>query len=270
MSDKYIDIKEVIRKKNPRLLKWMPGFLLSYIKRILHENEINDFMSKHGHLQDFAFLKQVFEYFNVKIELKGAENIISSGGAIFAANHPLGGMDGMAFMLGLSDYRKDIKFLVNDILMNIKNLSNLFIPVNKHGSHGRAAAKHIEDAYADQHALLVFPAGLVSRKQKGGVKDLEWKKSFITKAKKYQKPIVPVYITGENSKFFYNLAKLRKSLGIKANIEMFYLADEMFKQGGKTVTIYIGKPLTPDYFDKSKSEKDWAEHVKELVYALPN
>lgn len=268
MSEKYIDVKEVIRKKNPRLLNWMPWFLTAYIKRIVHEKDINDFMSRNGHLYDFDFLKKVFEEFGSEVKLIGGENIPLSGGAIFAANHPLGGFDGMAFMLAMSDYRKDIKFLVNDILMNLENLKNLFVPVNKHGSHGREAAELIEKSYADEHALLVFPAGLVSRKQKDGVKDLEWKKSFISKAKKYKKPIVPVHIEGENSKFFYNLAKFRKSIGIAANIEMFYLADEMYRQKGKKITIRVGKPISYEYFDNSKSEKSWAEEIKQLVYNM--
>lgn len=268
MSDKYIDVKEVIRNKNPKLLKWMPGFVLSYIKRIVHEDEINEFMAKNGHLYGFEFLKKIFEDFDVEVELLGAENIVSEMGAIFVANHPLGGMDGMAFMLALSEYRKDIKFLVNDILTNIKNLAPLFIPVNKHGTQGREALDTIEKAYAEDHALLVFPAGLVSRKQEGAIKDLEWKKSFVSKAKKYRKTIVPVYIEGKNSNFFYNLAKLRKLFGIKANIEMFYLADEMFKQKGKKVRIHVGQAISHEYFDKSKSEKEWAENVKSIVYHM--
>jgi len=116
--------------------------------------------------------------------------------------------------------------------------------------------------------VLVFPAGLVSRKQEEGIKDLEWKKSFISKARRYKKDIVPVYIEGKNSNFFYNLAKLRKKVGINANIEMFYLADEMFAQKGKKVTIHVGKPISYHYFDVSKSDKEWAEEVKEQVYAM--
>jgi putative hemolysin len=114
----------------------------------------------------------------------------------------------------------------------------------------------------------VFPAGLVSRKQAEGIKDLEWKKSFISKAKKYKKPIIPVYIDGKNSGFFYNLAKIRKMVGVKANVEMFYLADEMFQQRGKKVVIHIGKPVPYQYFDKSKSEKQWAAEMREMVYKM--
>lgn len=267
-QEKFIDIEKIVGDKNPSLLKWMPRPILKYIKRIVHEAEINEIMRKHGHLYGLDFVDALIEEFGVEVELKGEENVTLEPGVIYAANHPLGGLDGIAFMHALGKYRKDIKFLVNDILTNIKNFEELFIPVNKHGGHGRGGIAAIEGAYSGKDALLVFPAGLVSRKLPGGIKDLEWKKSFISKAKKYQKTIVPVYIEGKNSGFFYNLAKYRKKIGIQANIEMFYLADEMFKQRGKKVTIYIGKPVSAANFDRSKSEKEWAEEVKRLVYNL--
>jgi putative hemolysin len=175
---------------------------------------------------------------------------------------------GIAFMHALGKYRADLRFLVNDILMNIKNFEPIFVPVNKHGTNSREVSQLIEDTYAGNYAVLVFPAGLVSRKQPGGIKDLEWKKSFISKAKRYKKDIVPVYIEGRNSNFFYNFARLRKRLGIKSNIEMFYLPDEMFSQRGKKVTIHVGKPISYQYFDKSKTESQWAEWVKQIVYQM--
>jgi len=265
---KFIEIKKVIRDKNPALLKWIPGFVVNYIRRIAHEDDINRIMAKLGHLQGLDFVNALIEEFGVKIELKGTENIPMEQSVIFASNHPLGGLDGIAFIYAIGQYRQDLRFLVNDILTNIKNFEPLFVPVNKHGSHGRTAAKLIEETYGGENAVLVFPAGLVSRKQKEGIKDLEWKKSFVAKAKKYQKDVVPVYINGKNSAFFYNLANIRKKIGVKANIEMLYLADEMFGQKNKKVTIHVGKPISYKYFDESKSEKDWAEEVKNTVYSL--
>lgn len=267
-QNKFIDIQKVIKDKNPGLNRWMPSFVLNYIRKIAHEDQLNDIMVRKGHLFGLDFVDAMIEEFGLIVDLKGAENIPIHEPVIFASNHPLGGLDGIVFMHELGKHRTDMRFLVNDILMNIKNFEPLFIPVNKHGSHGRAAAKLIEETYAGEMAVLVFPAGLVSRKQKGGVKDLEWKKSFISKAKKYQKRVVPVYIEGNNSPFFYNLARIRKVLGIKANIEMMYLADEMFGQKNKKVTIHIGKPISYQYFDEGKSEKDWAEEVKNMVYSL--
>jgi putative hemolysin len=264
----FIDIEQVLKEKNAKLHKWLPGFVIKYIKRIVHEDDINQVMANNGHLHGIDFVNALIEEFGIEVSLTGEENIPLEEPVIFASNHPLGGMDGVAFMYALGKYRTDIRFLVNDILTNIKNFEPMFVPVNKHGSNSREVSKLIEETYAGDYAVLVFPAGLVSRKQKGAIKDLEWKKSFISKAKRYRKSVVPVYIEGRNSNFFYNLAKIRKNIGIKANIEMFYLADEMFAQRGKKVVIHIGKPISYQYFDKSKTEIEWAEEVKKLVYLM--
>ncbi|PSL07078.1 1-acyl-sn-glycerol-3-phosphate acyltransferase [Cecembia rubra] len=264
----FIDIEQVLKSKNAKLHKWLPGFVIRYIKKIVHEKEINAIMAKIGHLQGLDFVHALIDEFGVMVTITGEENIPLDRPVIFASNHPLGGMDGIAFMHALGKYRTDLRFLVNDILTNIKNFEPIFIPVNKHGANSREVTKLIEETYAGEFAVLVFPAGLVSRKQAVGIKDLQWKKSFISKAKRYEKDIVPVYIEGRNSDFFYNLAKLRKNLGVKANIEMFYLADEMFAQRGKKVVIHIGKPISYHYFDQSKSESDWAEEVKNQVYQM--
>lgn len=266
---KYIVIREVIRKKNPRLLKWMPRFVLRYIERVLHEDQINTIMANIGHLHGLDFVDALIGELDLEVVLEGAEHIPKEGGVIFASNHPLGGLDGIAFMHALGRYRKDIKFIVNDILLNIQNLGPLFVGVNKHGSQGRESIAQIEQAYADDHALLVFPAGLVSRKRQGIIGDLEWKKSFINKAKRYKKDIVPVFIDGKNSNFFYTFARLREKVGIKANIEMFYLPDELFAQRGKKITIRIGERISHTHFNRSKSEKEWAEEVKRVVYSIP-
>ncbi len=267
-ASKYIDIREIIRQKNPALMRWLPFFVLNYIKRILHEDEINVFMAEHGHTNGLDFVHKIIEVFGVQVELQGAENIRNTGGVIYAANHPLGGLDAIAFMHMLGAHRSDMKFLVNDILTNIKNLEPLFVPVNKHGNQGRSAIQALDQTLQSQEALLVFPAGLVSRKQPHGIADLEWKKTFVSQSKRYQKDVIPVYIEGRNSAFFYNLANLRKTLGVKANLEMFYLADEMFAQKGKKIVIHVGKPIPYSFFDKSKSDKDWADYVKTLVYKL--
>lgn len=266
---KYIVIREVIRKKNPKLLRWMPGFVLRYLERIVHEDDINQVMDHIGHLDGLEFVDALLiQELKVHVELEGAEHIPLEGGVIFASNHPLGGLDGIAFLHAVGKYRQDVKFLVNDILLNIKNLQPLFVPVNTLGPQGRRNSVLIEEAYADEHALLVFPAGLVSRKRNGKIEDLEWKKSFITKAKKYKKNIIPVHIDGRNSNFFYNLARTREKLGLKANLEMLYLADEFFAQRGQHVTIRIGTPIAYTDLDTSKSEREWAADIKARVYSM--
>lgn len=264
--EKFVDVEKIMRSKNPRLLKWMPGFLLRYVKRILHEDDVNEFMAAHGDLRDFDFIRKVMDEFHTTIVVKGIENIPATGGFILAANHPLGGFDGMALMQAVGEKRKDIRFLVNDILFSLGTMDNLFVPVNKHGS--QHSLEKIEEAYQSENAVLIFPAGLVSRKIDGKIQDLEWKKSFMTKAIQYQKPVVPCFIDGQNSSFFYNLALWRRRLGIKANLEMFYLGDEMFKQRDKTITIIFDKPVPSTRFDKSHSARHWAGLMKKQVYAI--
>lgn len=269
-EEKFIEIEKVIAEKNPRLLKTLPGFVISYIKRVIHQDQINDFIAIHGDKFGFDFIDKIIEEFGVTVTTKGIENVPNQGGIVLASNHPLGGLDALAMMLELSKKRKDMRFIVNDILLSFKNLKELFIPVNKHGKSGAESVKMINAQFASEEITLVFPAGLVSRKQEGGViKDLEWKKSFITKARQYQRDVIPVYVEGINSNFFYNLSRWRKRLGIKANIEMFYLMDEMYKQRGKKITIYFGKPIKYSTFDKSKTDEQWAQFVKDIVYQLP-
>ena len=198
----------------------------------------------------------------------GIENIPLTGRFIIAANHPLGGMDGMALISEIGKHRRDIMFPVNDLLMNLPQLKPIFIPINKHGKN-TDNMKILEETFASDALMLYFPAGLCSRKQKGGIiKDLEWKKTFISRAKKYQRDIIPVYVDGKNTNFFYNLSSIRKKFGIKANIEMLYLVDEMYKQKDKTINIIIGKPISYLIFDKKFSDQEWAEKMKNLVYKM--
>lgn len=268
-SERFINIEKAIASKNPRLLKLLPRFLLRYIKRTIHEDELNDAIYRNRNRHDIDFVNAAMEEFGANISVKGDENIPKEGGIIMAANHPLGGLDGVAFMKVAGQYRKDIRFFVNDLLMALRNFDPIFVPVNKHGRNSSDYMQKFEEVYASDNCLLIFPAGLVSRRQKGNViQDLVWRKSFITKAVQYQKNVVPVFIDGNNSKFFYNLAYWRKKLGIKANIEMFYLVDEMYKQKGKTITFIFGEPISWEVFTKDQPAEYWSERVKQHVYAL--
>ncbi len=266
---KFIDIEEVIRGKNPALLKWMPKFLLRYLKRIIHEDHINDFLRRHGDKKSFAFVEEVIKEFGVEVTWEGLEHLPKEGGCVVASNHPIGGLDGMAFIHVISKVRRDQKFIVNDILMNLRNLDDIFVGVNKHGKNTSEVLDLIDSYYAGDGSLLIFPAGLVSRKQKDGIiRDLTWKRSFIVKAKKYKRDIIPVHIAGRNSNFFYNLARWRSRLGIKANIEMLYLMDEMYHQLGKNIHVKIGKPISHEVFTTARSDQEWAQKVKEHIYNL--
>ena len=268
MTEKTIDVAKIIHDKNPGLYKFLPSFIISYLKKIIHEDEINSFLFNHGEEKDFAFIQSVIEEFRPNISIEGLENIPETGGAILAANHPLGGLDAIVLMNQLSQKRTDLKFMVNDILMNLKPLEGVFVPINKHGRNTNQMIEDMNNLYASDQLVLVFPAGLVSRKNDGVIRDLEWKKTFVTQAKKHQKNVIPVHISGELSNFFYRLSKMRRFFGIKANIEMLYLADEMYQQHGKDIKITIGKPLSPSFFSKEHKDQVWATKVKEMVYQL--
>ncbi len=263
-----IDVENVLYSKNPSLAKAVPSFLINYLKRIVHQDEINNFLEIYGHLRDSEFVAAGLEFFEIQYRVYGSENIPSSGRYFFISNHPLGGLDGLVFMNELSKYFSEIKFPVNDILMNITNLSGIFLPINKHGGQAKDAVRSLEEAYASDCQILYFPAGLCSRKKRGVIKDLLWHKSFIAKAIQHKRDIVPAFFSGKNSNFFYNLANLRTFLGIKSNIEMLYLPDEMFSQKGKNISLVFGKTIPWQTFDKSKSLPEWAEWVKERSYEL--
>lgn len=264
---KFIDVHGLIASKSPRLAKWIPGFVIRYLKRILHQDEINAFLVKHHDLKNAEFCEEVVKYFNIQIELIGKENIPSEGPIILAMNHPLGGMDALALVTAIKDQRTDIKFIVNDLLMHLHNLSDLFVGVNKHGKNDQSVRQQIMELFESSEAVCIFPAGLVSRKVKGEIRDLDWKKTFVTYAAKYDQAVIPVYIDGQLSPFFYRLSRLRKFLGVKLNLEMLYLSDEMFKQRDKTIRFVIGKPLYIKDLP-TISEREQAQLVKAKVYEL--
>lgn len=263
-----IDVEDVLISKNPSLAKAVPSFLINYLKRIVHQEELNYFLEKYGHLTDAEFVAAGLEFFEIKYTAYGTENISSRGRYFFVSNHPLGGLDGLVFMNELSKYYNDIKFPVNDILMNIKNLSGIFLPINKHGGQVKEAVRSLEEAYASDCQILYFPAGLCSRKKRGVIKDLVWHKSFIYKAIQHKRDIIPAFFSGRNSNFFYNLANMRTFLGIGSNIEMLYLPDEMFRQRGRDISLVFGKAIPWQTLDSSKSLPEWAEWVKSRSYEL--
>ena len=265
---KLIDVKSVLHSKNSALGKALPSFLISYLKRIVHQDELNEFLKQYGHLKNAEFIHAGLQYIKVNYSVSGRENIPPEGRYIFVSNHPLGGLDGLVFIYELSKYFKDIKFPVNDILTNIENMNGIFLPVNKHGAQGKEAAKLIDNAYASDSQILYFPAGLCSRKKKGIIKDLTWHKNFITKAVSHKRDIVPSYFSGRNSDFFYNLSNIRNFFGIKANIEMLYLVDEMFKQKNKAIQLVFGQRIPWQTFDKKLTPTEWANWVRDKTYNL--
>lgn len=265
-----IDVEQVIRSKNPKLLKLMPGFLIRYIKRVIHQDDLNQIIYNLRDLYNIDYVNQGLKELGTEYTVEGLENIPDTGRFIFAGNHPLGGLDGLVLMSAVGRKHKNIKFVVNDLLLNLKNMDGIFVPVNKHGRQSTDYARKIDDTYRSDSQILYFPAGLCSRKINGKIIDLEWQRNFIVKAIEYERDIIPFFFVARNTNFFYNLANIRKKLGIKANIEMFYLVDEMFKQRNKKIHLIIGKPIPYTTFDNSKTKKHWADYVREIVYSLGN
>lgn len=266
-NEVFIDIDAILASKAPSLKKKLPRFLINYLKKIAHQDDLNEFFSLFGHLKGEDFAQAILDHYHVSVKIEGEENLPKGGRVIFASNHPLGGMDGVAILNFLSRRYGAAKAPVNDILMNVKQLNNFFIPINKLGGQSKDSSVQINETYLSDTPILFFPAGVCSRKQSdGNIRDLDWKKTFIAKSIQYQRDVVPLSFVGRNSSFFYNLAYWRKKLGIKANVEMLYLVDEFYKHRNSSFTIRIGMPIKWETFDKSKTHVQWAEWVKNIVY----
>ncbi len=265
-----IDLDKVLRDKSPRHYRKIPRFVINYLKRLVHQEEINGILERNRDLEGVPFMHALVEKeFNLTLKLRGEENIPPAGRFVHASNHPLGGLDGICLSSVLGDrFNGRIKYLVNDILYYIDPLKPIFVPINKYGAQAKSSAKAINEAYASDNQVITFPAGLCSRKVGGEIRDLEWMKSFIIKAVEFQRDVIPVHFEGKNSRFFYNLANLRKASGIKFNFELVYLPDEMFKNSNQTFIITFGKPIPWYTFDNSKTAAEWAQNVKEMVYSL--
>ena len=264
-----IDIDKVLREKAPKYYKYIPRFVVSYLKRIVHQEELNVFLRDSKDKVGVDFLKACLEFLDANIVVKGEENLPKEGLYTFVSNHPLGGQDGVAlgYILG-SFYNGKVKYMVNDLLMNLQGLAPLCIPINKTGKQAKDFPRMVEAGFASDDQLIMFPAGLCSRRQNGVIRDLDWKKTFVVKSVQAHRDVVPIHFEGRNSNFFYNLANICKFLGIKVNIAMLYLADEMLKNRHKTFTVTIGKPISWQTFDKSKTPAEWAAYVKDIVYKL--
>lgn len=268
ITERFLSLERIIASKNKRLLRIIPKFLLNKFKKLIHLDEINSAIYEYRDLEGLEFSTKILEnYFEAKIEIINPENIPLNGRQLIIANHPLGGADGLALISEIGKKRRDILFPVNDLLCNLPALKSVFIPVNKYGNNSR---NHnvLDDAFSGDACVLFFPAGMVSRKIKGVIRDLDWKKTFLKKSIEYNRDIVPVFIEAENTKRFYRLANLRKKLGIKFNFELILLPDEMFKQKGKTIKLIFGKPISYNIVDKTYSLNEWAEVFKNHIYEL--
>ena len=269
-----LDIEGILRKRIPsRKQKFIPGFLYGALSRLIHQDELNEMLRIGYPSQGSEFSRKVLEHLDIEVTVEGAGNLPAKDRRVaFASNHPLGGLDGIALIavLGQRYGDENIRFLVNDLLMNVDPLGTVFLPINKYGSQARAAAEAINAEYASDRQIVIFPAGLVSRLHPGGeVHDLKWQKAFVQKAIENDRDIVPVRFVALNRKRFYRLAKWRKKLGIKVNIEQATLPAELCASRGKRFRIIIGQPVSVSELRTSgKSFPQLAADLRTAIYRL--
>lgn len=267
-----IDIDEVLRTKAGAKAQRIPRFVVNWLKRIIHQDELNEFLQGEGDKQGVPWLEDCVDFLDMKLDVVGRENLPDPSDGrryTFVSNHPLGGQDGVALgaLLG-GHYDGRVRYLVNDILMNLHGLAPLCIPINKVGGQSRQFPLMVEEGFKSDNHIIMFPAGLCSRRNNGVVRDLPWAKTFVSKSVETQRDVVPIHFGGCNSSRFYRLANISKRLGIKFNIAMLYLVDEMFKNRHKTFEVKIGKPIPWQTFDKTRTPSQWAAYVQDIVYKL--
>ena len=273
ISEKTIDIEKVLKSKMGDKARWVPRPAISWLKHIVHQDEVNAFLWDSRELVGTPWLDACVKYLDMQLEVSGMENLPDKDDGrlyTFVSNHPLGGIDGVALgsVIG-RHYDSRFRYLVNDLLMNLPGLAPLCIPINKTGNQSRSFPAMVENGFKSDYHMLMFPAGLCSRKQDGQIKDLPWKKTFVSKSVEYHRDVVPIHFSGQNSSFFYRLSGFCDKHIKKVNVAMLFLVDEMYKNVHKTFKVTIGKPIPWQTFDKSKSPAQWAQYVKDTVYRLP-
>ncbi len=269
---KTIDIDKILASKMGNKVKYVPGFLVRWLKHIIHEDEVNKFLWESRNLEGTEWLTECVHYLDMTLNIEGEENLPDKNDGklyTFVSNHPLGGEDGVALgsIIG-QHYDGKFRYLVNDLLLNLPGLKPVSIGINKTGKQSRDFPRMVEAGFQSDNHMLMFPAGLNSRKINGKIHDLPWKKTFITKSVEYQRDVVPIYFSGRNSDRFYRIANWQKKLGLKVNIAMLFLVDEMYRNVHEAFTVKIGKPIPWQTFDKSKTPAEWAQFVEDKVYEL--
>ena len=271
VTEKTIDIDQILKGKMGPKAKFVPGFMVNWLKRIVHQDQVNAFLWESRDKTGVDWLEECVRYLDMTLKIVGKENLPSLDDKrlyTFVSNHPLGGEDGVALGAVIGrHYDGRFRYLVNDLLMNLPGLAPLCIPINKTGKQNRNFPAMVEAGFKSDHHMLLFPAGLCSRKHHGVIEDIRWTKTFVSKSVEYQRDVVPIHFSGQNSNFFYRLANFSDRF-LPFNLAMLFLVDEMYKNVHKTFEIKIGKPIPWQTFDKSKTPMEWAQFVKRQVYLL--
>ncbi len=272
ITEKTIDIEKILRGKMGKKARWVPGFVINYLRKIAHEDTVNGFLWEARDLKGTPWLEACMRHLDTTIEVVGIENLPDKDDGrlyTFVSNHPMGGIDGVALGSVIGKHYDDrFRYLVNDLLMNLPGLAPLCIPINTTTKKSRSFPQIVEEGFRGDYHLLMFPAGLCSRRRNGQIRDLPWKKTFVSKSVETHRDVVPIHFGGRNSNFFYRLSNFSDRCVKKVNIAMLYLVDEMYKNTGNTFTVKIGKPIPWQTFDKSKTPAQWAQYVQDIVYQL--
>ena len=268
---KTIDIDNILSSKLGAKARWLLRPLVAWLKRVAHQDEVNDFLWQSRDKVGTPWLEACVEYLRMTLLVEGMDNLpAKDDGRLYTivCNHPLGGIDGVALgsIIG-RHFDSKFRYLVNDLLMYLPGLAPLCIPINKTGKQSRNFPAMVKAGFESDNHMLMFPAGICSRKRQGVVRDIPWTKTFITKSVQYRRDVVPIHFDGQNSPFFYRLASFSDRC-LPFNLAMLFLVDEMYKNVGKTFHVTIGKPIPWQTFDKSKTPMEWAQFVRDRVYHL--
>ncbi|MDR0761566.1 MAG: lysophospholipid acyltransferase family protein [Campylobacteraceae bacterium] len=246
--------------------KWREKFLRWILPRLFHEKEFLEFEAKYPSLKGIDCVEEILRYFEFRCEADSAdlENIPSQGTVIFVSNHPTGSLDGLALLKMISSVRPDVKTISNRILSHVKALEDIFILVdNMGGWTQRQQIRELQEHLRGGGALIVFPAGEVSRFSPKGIKDRKWNSGFVRLASRVHASIVPIHIKGRNSFLFYLVSMIYKPLST------YMLVNEMFKQKGKGIRVRIGKRIPYEHWNNSKiSPSQTAKSLKKHVYQI--
>lgn len=242
-SPLQLDVRGILRSRAPRI----PGFVASAMARLLREKELNALLREAFPNAGHAFSLAILRALGIEVKVSGRQNIPERGKLLFASNHPLGGLDGIALIGLLGGLYGDerIIFPVNDMLMNVRPLKDVFTPVNKYGGQGRGRTSSLMEAFGSDRHVIMFPAGLVSRLGENGVHDKAWRKTFFTKAIDTGRIIVPVRFEAANRRRFYNIARWRERLRIPVNLEQALLPSELVHCRRRTFHIRFLPPVDP-------------------------
>lgn len=267
-----IDVAGVIKDRLPKLSRWIPRCAIRSIEHLICQDGLNGLLQSNAGKTGADFCAGVLKDLNVSYNVHGINNLPqpSEHHVTYVSNHPLGALDGICIidMVARRHPGYPVKFIVNDLLMAIKPLHDVFVPINKHGSQNRNTGNAVEAAFNEDGPVIVFPAGLCSRMQNGIIKDLSWHKMFVVKTRRTGRKVIPLYFDAHNSRNFYNFARFREKTGIKFNLEMLMLPREVFKCQGANFSIYVGSPLTPECLPTGMAAADKAAEIRDLVYSL--